>query len=382
MKTNYFFLALFGISLLSCTSNKKVGEMDSRPIHLLNEIPAPFENIEDLFSLIDVIALKSGPETILSFTRVLENDFGIFVLDGSSTRLSHFSKTGEFIRNFGNMGGGPGEFVSAYDFFVSGNAVFIFSPGDLALFSYEIETGAFLKKVQLTAFAQKIELVSENEFLVYVSNNPTDSNFNVYRFDLEGNMLGEYFPFDPKRSNAIVPYSGFLKQGNDGVYYCDPFGHQVFRYNTDSQDFDLIYELDFVSDYLKLDREIFFQDNTRSQVRPEDRVRFVGSLFLKNENYLFLNMTYDAKVQTAFIDLKKDCSARIFSLRVDNGFFRFVGNPRLLNADNEVLFILDPEKFQSYHTENNPASVQRILDAVEINTDEDLAYLIRMKIVQ
>ncbi|UJP66791.1 BF3164 family lipoprotein [Mongoliitalea daihaiensis] len=382
MKITKFIPIIFSVISLSCTSERNVDELDNEPIQLLSKIPAPSENIEDLFSLVDVIALKSGPETILSFTRVLENNFGIFVLDRSSTRLSLFSKTGEFIRDFGKMGGGPGEFVSAYDFFISGNAVFIFSPGDLALFSYEIETGAFLKKVQLMAFAQRIELVSENEFLVYVSNNPTDSNFNVYRFDLEGNMLGEYFPFDPKRSNAIVPYSGFLARGNDGVYYCDPFGYQVFRYNQDTQDFDLIYELDFVSDYLKLDREIFFEDNTRSQVRPEDRVRFGGSLFLKNENYLFLNMTYDAKVQTASIDLRKGLTSRIFSLRADNGFFRFVGNPRLLNAKDEVVFIIDPEKFQSYQTENNPTSVQRILNAVAIDEDKDLVYLVRMKVLE
>ncbi|GHB37582.1 hypothetical protein [Mongoliitalea lutea] len=93
-------------------------------------------------------------------------------------------------------------------------------------------------------------------------------------------------------------------------------------------------------------------------------------------------MTYDAKVQTAFIDLRRDLTSRIFSLRADNGFFRFVGNPRLLNAEDEVVFIIDPEKFQSYQTENDPACVQRILNAVAIDEDKDLVYLERMKIAE
>ena len=372
---NYLSIALL---FTACSVGDSL-EQEKLPFKILGEIPAPLVSSDSLLVFEDLLILKNSPEPLLSLNKLVENESGIFILDKVSSRLSLFDKNGKYIRYFGQTGSGPGEYGVINDFFTVGELVYLFSPSDLSLYSYEINTGKFISKNPLKAFAQKIVPISDGEILVYVSNNPTDFNFNVYRFDLEGNLLAKYFPFDPKRSNSIVSYTGFLAT-YEGSYYCEPFGDRVYKFNSTTKDFDPIFELDFVSHDIRSDRENFEKYTGSYSLDPQNRVRFPGSTFLINDNWLVMDMTFDAKVQFILMSLKDPSNLFTLSRRVDNEFFRFVRNPLFLNSNDELIFPIDPESFQNYDGEKASIIMSNIFDQSEkISLDDDY-YLVRVRL--
>lgn len=347
---------------------------------VLESIPDPYENPDDLFEFVSITTLKNPNDVILSVSRIIENDYGIFILDKTAKRIMLFDTDGEFIRDFGNIGGGPGEYEDIYDFFIIDELLYLFSPSNLSLFSYDIETGDFVSKSPLQAFAQRIVPVSKTEILLYVANNPTDTNFNVYRYDLNGNKLGEYFPFDPQKSTSIVMYTGFLLSGVDGTYYCDPYGYQIFKYNPESKEFDVALELGFVSEEIRNDRENIDKYTSSYALESGNRIRYPGSIFLKNDNFMMLSMTYDTRVQTVLLDFQQPDEIKTLSTKVKNDFIRFLKRPFSLDNDNNLVYAFGPEFFQAFESTQNLPIMNSIYDSVEEFSEDDLLYLVRLKI--
>ncbi|MBN7817793.1 6-bladed beta-propeller [Algoriphagus pacificus] len=360
-------------------SIKSKEEIDNQPIELLKNIPRPTEEIDELFKINSVISLKNPNSPLLGVTRIIENELGYFVLDKTSTKVERYDLDGNYIQSYGNFGSGPGEFGSVYDIFIIKDNIFLFSPADLALFSYEIETGNFINKTKLVAFPQKIEIINDSEFLIYVSNNPTDTNFNVYRCDLNGNFLQEYFPFDPNRSSSIIMYTGFLSKTNDGIYYCDPFGYKIYKFNAKTNDFDLTYTLEFVSDIIKEDRENFDYFTSMMPI-AENRIRFGGSQFLKNDEYIFMDFTYDAYIRSVLINIKDNYSPIVLGKSVNNEFLKFIEEPFSLSNENELLFPIGPEKFQSYADTEKTGLMKDIFNMINIDENKDVLYLVKAEI--
>ena len=371
---SYSFLFLL---LIGC--NKDIDNKLSHEI-VLESIPEPYESPDALFDFVNITTLKNPNDVILSVSRIIENDQGIFILDRTAKRIMLFDDNGLFVRDFGNIGGGPGEYETIYDFFIIDELLYLFSPSNLSLFSYEIKTGKFVSKSPLQAFAQRIVPISKTEILLYVANNPTDTNFNVYRYDLNGNKLGEYFPFDPQKSTSIVMYTGFLIDGVDGVYYCDPYGYQIFKYNPESKEFDIVYELGFVSEEIRNDRENIDKYTSSYALESSNRIRYPGSVFLRNENFMMLSMTYDTRVQTVLLDLQQPEAVKTLSAKVKNDFIRFLKRPFLLGDDNILLYAFGPEFFQSFEFTQNLPIMNSIYDSIEEFSEDDLLYLVRLKI--
>ncbi|MFC5625855.1 6-bladed beta-propeller [Algoriphagus winogradskyi] len=372
------YLFILTLLFFSCGEEKKES-LSVRSHTVMAELPAPVENSDLIFEFEEIIRLRNSSEDVLSIDKVVENESGFFVLDKRQNRLSLFDYSGDFIRSFGEMGSGPGEYGAIYDFFIIGDLVYIFSPSDLALITYEVNSGDFKSKSQLKLFAQRIVPVSDHEILIYVSNNPSDSNFNVYLSDLKGNLLKEYFPFDPLRSNSIVSYTGFLVSGVDGQYYCEPFGDSIFKFDSSAKSFDQLFELGFVSGEIKSDRENFEKYTGDYNLDPQNRVRFPGGNFLINQEWMLLEMTFDSKVQYVLQDLKDTSHLYTLSRGVSNEFWRFVRNPLLLNSKNELLFPVDPETFHNYDKEKSSQIMTEIFNNKE-TTEEDNFYLIRISI--
>lgn len=350
------------------------------PNEILTYIPSPIENSDSLFQFLEMVSLKNAPFRIMSVNRLIEAEMGYFILDKYSNRLSLFDKKGEFIRSFGEIGAGPGEYGAIYDFFLDENLVYLFSPSDLSLFAYEIATGEFRSKSSFSVFAQRIVQVSKQELLVYVSNNPTDTNNNVYLYDLTGNQLKAFFPYDPVRSNSIVPYTGFLAKGSQDAFYCEPFGDMIYKYDPQKKEFTPEFKLGFVSPELKEDRENFEKYTGEYQLDPQNKVRFPGGNFLSNDRWFLMDMTYDAKLQFVLMDLNDN--SRIFTLarRVENEFYKFINKPVYLNGNNELYFILNHEILENYKGTRSTQLVKSIFEAAPTQSDSLDFHLIKVSI--
>ncbi len=366
------------LSTLACQVEKKNDQNDFKV--LLEKVPAPFQAPEELFEVKSVVALKKPDDFLKVINKIIDHELGYFVFDKSTSRIMLFDHQGSFIREYGKLGEGPGEFGSIYDFFIINDLVYVFSPANLALFSYQIGTGEFVEQSPLMVFAQRIVPISDDEILVYVSNNPSDTNFNVYRFDLNGNKLQEYFPFDPVRSFAIVGYTGFLISNDSGeIFYCDPYGYQVFKFNKETRDFDIAFEFGFVSEEIKNDRENFERYTGSYQLDPSNQVRFAGSLFRKNRNFIITDMTYDAKLQSAIINLSNN-EVKVLSKRVDSQFIKFLKPPAIFNEDNELVYLYDPETFQDFPSDSSSPIFNAINEYAEKFSEDDIYYLLVLKL--
>lgn len=369
------FLLLF---FVACQVEKENGQNNLRV--LIDKIPRPHQNPESLFEFKSIISLKKPDDFLKVVNKIIDHELGYFIFDKSTSRLMLFDHQGSFVREYGKLGDGPGEFGAIYDFFIINDLIYAFSPANLSLFSFEIHSGEFIAQSPLRVFAQRIVPISESEILVYVSNNPTDTNFNVYRYDLDGNKLQEYFPFDPARSYAVVGYTGFLTSNDAGeIYYCDPFGYQVFKFNKESKDFEIAYEFGFVSEEIKSDRENLEKYTGSYQLDPSNQVRFAGSLFRKNKNYIISDMTYDASLQSAIINLSNN-EVKVLSKRVDSQFIKFLKPPASFNDNNELIYLYDPETFQSFPDDSSSPIFNAINEYAGKFSEDDLYYLLILKL--
>jgi hypothetical protein len=140
-----------------------------------------------------------------------------------------------------------------------------------------------------------------------------------------------------------------------------------------------LFEFGFVSEEIKNDREYFERYTGSYQLDPSNQVRFAGSLFRKNRNFIITDMTYDAKLQSAIINLSNN-EVKVLSKRVDSQFIKFLKPPAIFNEDNELVYLYDPETFQDFPSDSSSPIFNAINEYAEKFSEDDIYYLLVLKL--
>lgn len=189
----------------------------------------PLEKFDSLFNFSRYIIPQLTDKSILDkINKVYFFDDKLYVMHGNST-ISMFDSIGRFVRNYSYIGQGPGEYISAEDFDINENAIFILSRNKI--YKYNLN-GDFINVVELDNAAQSLCLLSEgialnngfgygskitksNNSYSYVGKGPT---VNAIEFNktllgnsfVNNNLVGKFFS-DGKTNFTYFPF-------NDTIY--------------------------------------------------------------------------------------------------------------------------------------------------------------------
>jgi hypothetical protein len=140
-------LVLIIATVLSCGRNSKTASTENPApealFRLKITLPANVEKLPYLYlsSLADdiqYIKLETGKDLMLGHGQVYYSDKSNYILVVSDNRLRLFDKSGKYIRNIGEPGRGPNEFVPrqvAVDF--SNNMIYIFTLGERHILKFD-----------------------------------------------------------------------------------------------------------------------------------------------------------------------------------------------------------------------------------------------------
>jgi hypothetical protein len=149
----------------------------------------------------------------------------IYVADPKLKRVSVYSSGGEWIRQIGKEGRGPGEVVAPFGLALAGNAIAVFdqATGTVSVFD---TTGIFQRTIYLAGTPTGLASGPSNTLLVTLSSDSA----RILRYDLSGNLVGKFLTVNLPSGNEprLPPNGGLACSGPDSVvFYVTPWIHET-----------------------------------------------------------------------------------------------------------------------------------------------------------
>jgi hypothetical protein len=153
--------------------------------------------------------------------------------------LMAFDRSGRFVRNYGNVGRGPGEYLDLLDFAVSPDQskVYILDRGSICI-TYDVD-GTFLNRVKMR-MGTLIIPYNDSLFVLGVPQSRLwpgmigeDTDISVLFSDLEGRVIKTYDYHHPFEGN-ISPPDPSLYASENGLRFFEPVADTLYTITSDS----------------------------------------------------------------------------------------------------------------------------------------------------
>lgn len=190
--TTILLLLTISVNLIAQEKNNKVEVKINRSEVLASAFMQDFK----------IIKLKTNKNCIISYVRqVFIDDDLIFLSNGNSMEVLVFDLDGNFLRQIGHEGRGPGELINIGDFLVdtSNNQVEILDTGTQKVFQYSY-SGEFLKSIQ-GIFAGSIGKINSSKYVYY------SHGSSVFQ-DNNGKLLTSTIALVSDKGKIVTEYLG------------------------------------------------------------------------------------------------------------------------------------------------------------------------------
>lgn len=238
MKKASLFRLLLAVSvtallLLSCSSSTepRVATLNIERV-LDNNSSYVFQGIIEVES---IIALETTDLSLLSEIRkIIAVDNLLFILDIDG-KLKLFDMQGNFIRELGQKGEGPGEYPSLTDFAIDRDReeVLINSVQKVLIYDYE---GNFKRDINLADDnLQVFTYCNNNLYYIFPDKsypNEIESATLITVLDLDGNLQKE-IPANELRRVGDIPFFNNIATDGNTVYYKEELGQALYAINND-----------------------------------------------------------------------------------------------------------------------------------------------------
>jgi hypothetical protein len=352
-------IALFAVgSLFSCKKNKQRENVvkivlythSNTPIERkgsgqfvfdidqVNKISEGASAYSLFYKRVSVIALETNEDCLIgeiSQIRIFEPY--MFVLDSRSAKnLFMFDQEGNFIRKFGNIGNGPGEYLLPLDFAIDrdNKMVYVLDGHLQRINKYDIVTGNFIHSIYLEKEIRsyQIEYIGGRLFADVFYRNHADDNYLLRVIqESSGKEESHYLnvmEYHQGISNMTgIPNQVFYFRENGNVVFVQRFMNHVIEISKDSV-FSLI-ELKGKDFLLASDESIML--NEASPVQHSTIVRQLNKYhsihgFIEKGDFIFIDVKQGVSLQKFMINKK---TSELFALEnfrddllfKDDGFY-------------------------------------------------------------
>lgn len=239
MKISFFSLIIAVLSLLSCKNPGSTTNLVSAFPHFQIDLEKSIDNIinvplSSIGKEIKYIPLESNPACLIQrINQISLSDSFIFVSDG--TKLIQFTNKGNFIREIGSRGRGPGEFTYIWDFCIDNkeHLIYTLNGGSKGVLVFDFR-GEYIESLTLPTQQTQVIMKDTNSLMFHVPNMIIRSDDTVYSWfltDKEGTVLSRHinhlkrinFPgFTVPLAPALYMFNNnahFMEFGIDTLYY-------------------------------------------------------------------------------------------------------------------------------------------------------------------
>ncbi|MDD4000914.1 MAG: 6-bladed beta-propeller [Bacilli bacterium] len=152
------------------------------------DVSSSKNSLSSLIESYNITQLETSSDCLIGRISKVVKVSNLFFIKTSGSELLVFDREGKYLRQIGNKGKGPGEYVQIADFSVSedGSVVAISSYKDILF--YRVDEGHFIKKQSLDYFVNSLCYLPNEELLVQV----TQANFLIAHVDTEGNIINSF----------------------------------------------------------------------------------------------------------------------------------------------------------------------------------------------
>ncbi len=316
---------------------------------------------DSLFSSFEVIKLEATPRSLIKEPRrVSINSSHIYVQD-ENRRLLQFSLNGDYLRDIGNLGQGPNEFISlaGYDIDNSGliylidyKKILVFN--DQGIFQNEIQFD--FNKLGIECYPEQLYVTENSEIFLWggtmgLNGNSNNKIYALFRLNNEYELDYKYLPLSNK---TFKSYNRFYRNSTECLiepYFGNDTVFSIFNNRSIKPKYYINFGKNKISENIpKLNnnnpdaiRKIF--DNYACTIRRFIEINdWVYFTFLFNR-YQY-HVYYSKKLKKSFVYRPSRDSEPIksFVWKVDNGY------------NNSFISLIEPSFIKElYNKVENPA---------------------------
>lgn len=336
MKIKSILIFVIFYIFFSCSTQEQIVE-ETKNLYISKSLTSPIESFDVAFEFYQLIPFSIPDNVGLVEISKIETykDFYI-IFDERKEFVVLVDENGDYVRRFGEIGGGPGEYTDLEDFTIIGDEIFLMTRRNKNLLCFDILSGDFKREVNIGVYADQIVSIGNNQFIVYLNHSSDGENNNLIRFDIDGNIIESYFPFDPEKQNSGIPFSGGLFNSNNKVFFTKPFDEFIFEYDENSGAFYTKFRTDLLSRYIHENKGDF-----SALTSPEVLIKsyggesWNGSMYFENMENIILSFYDKSTIKSGIIN-KNNGNLIVYAMAAKNPMFRLIDMAKYL--ENEIIY--------------------------------------------
>lgn len=197
-----------------------------------------------------LLPLETNDASLLGgINKIVYQDSLIYLLDKRYTSkvFVFTANDGKFVRKFGKIGNGPGEYTNIDDFSIDNENRHIYILADRnRLITYTLD-GDYVMAKQLPLMATHVEYMNNRLFFVC---DLTDTD-NLLITDMNFNLLSSHFPNDVYKSNYRILLHPLQKKENELLFHRF-LDNRIYRIDYNGE-LSVAYQIDFGANSMNLE---------------------------------------------------------------------------------------------------------------------------------
>ncbi len=219
----------------------------------VKDVPDNTLNFLDIAEDFRYIRLETGDESLIgTVDKLIFAEDGIFVLDRTSKALYSFDFKGNFIKQIGSTGRGPGEWLDPQDvsFDKENKRLVLYCRGTRKMLFYSTD-GDFIKEIDTGLRFRSMEYINEDTIFIVthrILNVLPDSKelaFDLISLNLDMDILHKQFPNNLVLGKSAGTFSDgkYLCNSDHGIFLNFYFNDTIYKIGNGSQGQTLFYIL-------------------------------------------------------------------------------------------------------------------------------------------
>lgn len=345
------FANVDAITVTKNVSLKEKKEGRNISVNLKQLKPSTTLVFSEVFDTVRYIKLEDHPDILIgNIDKLLQKNDTFYVLDRyKAMKLAVFDGNGNFIRTFGQAGGGPQEQQEITDFVVTNKEVILYDQFKAKLF-YFSHDGSFLSSKSVPFIFNAFAVRDENNYVFYCID---ADNYHLPEI-LGYSILQTDSNFVVKNKNAFREknkYENYLAHNlvssGKSLYYKEPLNDTIFQIEKDGTLLS-----DFIVDFgkYKLPDKYLLEENKRERrriVKDEYYAMFVDQFF-PMDDFLYFSFSLKSTLHHVVYSYK---TGKIFDggNTLDDTFYTFPIENILTCKDNKLIGTVDCDELVDWY---------------------------------
>lgn len=224
MKKVFYCIALYGLLLYGCGAEKpvRIEKVNGEALYVCDYFKTSDSTVVlklgDILESLEIVKLDSDTSATIGGGTVYFSDNYMMIPAGYRQPVKLFDRKGNYLRNIGKVGRGPGEYISLYDMQIDekNKRIFLMPWQTRYLYEFNME-GDFVKPIPMMGGAPKAKFSVDGDRLTVLALPFKGLKWVAFQQTLDGKLL-DSVPVGQFEINERNPYNNELYGSRDNHY--------------------------------------------------------------------------------------------------------------------------------------------------------------------